>query len=391
MDVARLGRSPVGQLVPILAPDPATREIVEGQAFLPAPLPQQIELATSTWNAVTRASESLARLDGAARLIPEPWLLRRPALRREAQSTSALEGTFAPFAEVMAADSGDDAPPSLEIREILNFERMAEQAFSWPEGRTLTLALLNELQATLVHGTAGELSDAGGLRDRIVVIGARGRGFGDARFVPPPHGDQLRAGLEQLLGWIARPPDLPVVVQAALTHYQFETLHPYSDGNGRIGRLLIVVQLLRGALIREPLLIVSPWFEARRDQYQDHLLELSCSGDWDAWVEFFARGVAASAIESQKKVEGLVALQVELRTRVQSAGKRGAAERLAGDLIGMPYISAPEVARRYDLSRQAAINAVRTLVDLSILQPATLRTRRGATRYVAPEVMSLLT
>ena len=108
-----------------------------------------------------------------------------------------------------------------------------------------------------------------------------------------------------------------------MTHYQFETLHPYSDGNGRLGRLLVIVQLLRGALIREPLLVVSPWFEQRRELYQAALLELSCDGDWDSWIAFFAEGVAASAVESQTKVEKLVALQDDLRTRVQKAGKRG--------------------------------------------------------------------
>ena len=123
---------------------------------------------------------------------------------------------------------------------------MAELAFSWPEERPLTLGMLNELQRELVPGTAGELSDAGGLRDRIVVIGAPGRGFDDARLVPAPPGDQLRAGVEQLLDWIESPPDLPTVVHAALAHYQFETLHPYSDGNGRLGRLLVIV-LLFGA------------------------------------------------------------------------------------------------------------------------------------------------
>ena len=160
---------------------------------------------------------------------------------------------------------------SAELREVLNFEEMAELAFSWPEERAISPTMLGELQATLVRGTAGELADAGGLRNRIVVIGSPGSPLGEARFVPPPPGDQLRAEVEDLLSWIAEPPELPAVVQAALAHYQFETLHPYSDGNGRLGRLLIIVQLLREAVIREPLLVVSPWFELRRERYQDEL------------------------------------------------------------------------------------------------------------------------
>jgi Fic family protein len=389
MDLERLGNSPIGSLVPIVAPDPVTREVVEGHAFLPAPLPREMLLSTETWNRINAATASLARLDGAARLIPNPGLLRRPTLRREAQSTSALEGTYAPFPEVLAADE-DAANLSAELREVLNFERMAQLAFSWPEERRITLSMLGELQRILVTGTSGELSDAGGLRNRIVAIGPRGRGFDAARFVPPPHGDQLRAEVESLLDWVHAPPELPTVVQAALTHYQFECLHPYSDGNGRIGRLLVIVQLLRGEVIREPLLVVSPWFEQRRDEYQDALLELSCTGHWDPWIAFFAEGVAASASGSQRKVERLVALQENLRGRVQAAGKRGVAERLAADLVGQPYVTRGGVRDRYSVSGQGAFNAISTLMELGILETTFPSTPRASQLYVATEVVQVI-
>jgi Fic family protein len=391
VDIESLAQSPIGRLVPILGPDPVTQEIVEGRAYLPDPLPRQFELSTGTWTAVNEATAALARLDGAARLIPEPALLRRPALRREAQSTSALEGTYAPFVDVLAADGDDQEHMTAELREVLNFERMAELAFSWSDERPLTLSTLGQLQRELVRGTAGELSDAGGLRDRIVVIGPRSGGFDQARFVPPPHGDQLRAGVENLLEWIEDPPAIPLVVQAAMTHYQFESLHPYSDGNGRLGRLLVIVQLLRGAIIREPLLVVSPWFEQRRDQYQDELLSLSCSGDWDSWIAFFAQGVATSAAESQAKVERLVALQADYRSRVHNARKRGVAERLAGDLVGRPYITRRWVSDRYGLSHQGAINAINSLMALGILTEADHISGPFGTRYYqAPAVVEAI-
>jgi Fic family protein len=390
MDLARLEASPIGRPVPIIGPDPASRETVKGKAFLPDPLPTDLTLSTATWNIVNAATAALARLDGAARLIPHPPLLRQPALRREAQSTSALEGTYAPFEEVLAADPEDQRHLSGELHEILNFERTAELSFSWPENWPLSLAMLGELQATLVQGTAGELSDAGGLRDRIVVIGSPGDSFADARYVPPPPGDQLKAGMEDLLNWIASPPSLPTVVQAAMAHYQFESLHPYSDGNGRLGRLLIVVQLMRGAVIREPLLVVSPWFERRREHYQDALLNLSFDGNWDSWIAFFAEGVAASAAESQEKVEKLVALQSELRGLVQRAGKRGAAEQLAADLVGGPYVARNTVVSRYSLSGQGAQNAINSLVALDILKDTGLRNRHGARLFVAPRVVDVI-
>jgi Fic family protein len=390
MDTDRLSQSPIGRLVPIVGPDPATQEMVEGQAFLPARLPAELTLSTGTWNTINAATAALARLDGAARLIPRPSLLRRPTLRREAQSTSALEGTYAPFADVLAADREDRRHMTAELREVLNFEAMAELAFSWPEERSLNLGMLGELQSTLVRDTAGKLADAGGLRDRIVVIGSPGRPLDEARLVPPPPGDQLRAEVEALLGWIAAPPQLPTVVQAAMAHYQFESLHPYSDGNGRLGRLLVIVQLLRGAVIREPLLVVSPWFEQRRATYQDELLALSCDGEWDRWIAFFAEGVAASATASQAKVEDLVTLQQRLREEVQRAGKRGVAERLAADLAGTPYVRGREIADRYDLSRQGALSAIRTLVDLGILEDTGAVDFRHARIYVAPEVVRIV-
>lgn len=384
-----LGRSPIGQIVTIVGPDPATGDVVEDTAYLPDRLPHEVTLSTATWTSVSAATAALARLDGVARLIPSPRLLRSPTLRREAQSTSALEGTYAPFTDVLAADPDDPQMMTAELREILNFELVAEHAFSWPEDRPLSLVMLGELQRMLVRGTASELSDAGGLRDRIVMIGQRGSSFAEARFIPPPPGDQLKGGMEELLDWLADPPELPTVVLAAMAHYQFETLHPYSDGNGRIGRLLVIVQLLRGFVIREPLLVVSPWFEHRRVQYQNSLLQLSCDGEWDAWITFFAEGVAASATESERKVERLVELQSELRSSVQSARKRGSAERLAADLVGLPYVTAPAVAKRYRLSGQGAMNAVRTLVELEVLRATSSRSH-GAQVFEAPAVLKAL-
>lgn len=314
-----------------------------------------------------------------------------PRERRHGRTRSTRRRTHAPFEDVLAADRDDPQNLSAAINEILNFERMAELAFSWPEERRLTVAMLGELQAALVTGTSGQLSDAGGLRDRIVVIGSRGRPLDEARFVPPPPGDQLRAGVESLLEWMFNPPDLPTVVRAAMAHYQFETLHPFSDGNGRIGRLLVIVQLLRGAVIREPLLVVSPWFEVRREQYQDALLGLSIDGDWDAWIAFFAEGVAAAAAESQAKVEKLVALQTQLRSRVQDAGKRGKVEQLAADLVGVPYLTVSDVADRYGLSVQGATNIVRVLLDLGVLATETgARSVRGAQLYSAPDVLRVV-
>ena len=337
---------------------------------------------------MARAEAALARLDQAARQVPSPELLRDPAIRREAHSTSALEGTFAPFATVLESDLEQRGQLSLAVLEILNYVAAAQLAFEWVEDRPLTGGLMGELQWTLVQGTAGEHADAGGLRDRHVFIGPTEAPITDARFVPAPHGDQLKAAFEAWIAWVNREDlTLPPVVQAGLAHYQFETLHPYSDGNGRIGRLAIVLQLMRLGVLRDPILVVSPWFEARRVAYQDALLALSMSGDWNAWIAFFATGLEAAANTTHRRVDGLLTWQEEAVRRVRQARASGLAERLAADLIGLPVLRAGRVADRYGVTHQAAMNALRRLEGLGLL---TAHTARGRVTFRADDVVQLL-
>jgi Fic family protein len=389
MDVQLIGQSPIGEVVRIAGFDQRTGDEYQHWAYVPDPLPQTVELTPATWTVVARAEASLARLDEASRQLPEPSLLRRPALRREAQSTSALEGTFAPFEDVLVPDIEERETLPLEIRENLNYVVAAEDGFRWVVDRPLTKGLIGELQRLLVHGTPGEHSDAGGVRDRQVVIGAPNSRVPEARFVPPPPGDQLNAGVDQWLEWVDSPPeDLPPVVRAALAHYQFETLHPFSDGNGRIGRLLIVLQFMRDQVLGEPILVVSPWFEARRTAYQDGLLDLTVSGNWDGWVSFFARGVDAGAESTRRGIEDLLKWRDHAIETVRDARSSGVAERLAGEIIGAPVLTAGQVAQQHSITHQGAMNALRRLVVLGLLEE---RERRGRRVFIAPAVMDILT
>jgi Fic family protein len=388
VDVEVIRSSPIGQVVPIAGFDQRTGEEYSHWAYLPDPLPDTMSLSSATWTGVARAEAALARLDEASRQLPEPSLLRRPALRREAQSTSALEGTHAPFEDVLVPDTEERETLPLEIRENLNYVVAAETGFRWVATQPLTRALLGEVQRVLVHGTPGEHSDAGGLRDRQVVIGAPNSRVVESRFVPPPPGDQLLAGIEQWLDWVGDPPaDLSPVVRAAIAHYQFETLHPFSDGNGRIGRLLIVLQLLRDGVLEEPILVVSPWFEARRRAYQDGLLDLSITGQWDGWISFFADGVAAGADSTRRSIEDLLAWRDEAIATVRSARSSGVPERLAGEIIGAPVLTAGRVAQRHRISHQGAMNALRRLSDLGLLEETQ---RRGRRVFRAPAVIAIL-
>jgi len=390
MDLDAIRNSPIGSLVPISGTDARTGRAFEHMAFQPVPLPDEIpQLTNATWLVVVEASEALARLDQGGRLIPAPELLRRPAVRREAQSTSALEGTYAAFTDLLEADlEEDEGPATGAIRELLNYVRAAEQAFDWISERPLTLGFIGQLQRILVQGTAGDLSDAGGIRDRQVVVGPRGVPVTEARYVPPPNGDTLRVGVEAWLEWLSQDSPLPPVLRAALAHYQFEALHPFSDGNGRIGRLLVVLQLMQYGVLREPLLVVSPWFEERRREYQDHLLTLSQTGDYAPWVAFFCEGIRAQAVSTMERVEKLLDYQAELRELVRSRNIRGVAARIAEDLIGNPMIQPTWAAKHYGVSYQAANQGMQRLLGEQVLEEMT--GRRYDRMFGSRRVLALL-
>ncbi len=377
----------MGHLVPISGVDQRTGQGYDYWAFVPNPLPETIQLQPATWTQVAITEAALARLDQASQQIPDAALLRGPALRREAQSTSALEGTYAPFEEVLESDIENREQLPLEVREVLNFVVAAELGCSWEPERALTSGFIGTLQRTLVQGTRDEHSDSGRVRDRQVVVGPRNAPIAEARFVPPPPGEPLRADFEQWVEWVATPRDLPLVVRAAMAHYQFETLHPFSDGNGRIGRLLVVLQVIRGGPLGEPILVVSPWFEDRRDDYQAGLLELSRTGDWDSWIQFFATGIAAAADSTRLRIDGLLSWRDNALTAVREHGISGVAERLAGELIGKPLLTAPGVAQEHQISRQAAINALRRLVEVNLVVEVD---RNGRKMFRAPQVIELL-
>lgn len=391
MDIDAIRNSPVGHLEPISGLDPWQGQLYDHFAFVLAPLPIDLEvlgLSTDTWRTVVKAASALAKLNQAGRQVPNPDLLRRPTLRREAQSTSALEGTYAAFTEVLEADLDDRSQRSAEVREILNYVQAAELAFDWIADRPLTLGFLGELQAVLVRDTEGEQSDAGGIRDRQVVIGARRGPIKDARYVPPPPGVLLEEGVRVWLEWLNSAAEMPDVVRAALAHYQFETLHPFSDGNGRLGRLIVVLQLMQYGAIHYPLLIVSPWFEARRREYQDHLLEVSRTGDFDPWIRFFAEGLRAQAEQTVGRVEALLDYQDEMRRKVREGNIRGVRARLMEDLVGQPIISVPWAEEKYGVSYQAVNEAVRRLVGDGVLEEMTGRNYNRL--FAAPRVLAIV-
>jgi Fic family protein len=193
----------------------------------------------------------------------------------------------------------------------------------------------------------------------------------------------LQSGVEAWLRWLNASSDIPHVVRAALAHYQFESLHPFSDGNGRLGRLIVVLQLMRYDVLHYSLLIVSPWFEARRLDYQDALLRVSQTGDFDPWIRFFSDGLRAQADETLVRIAALLDYQVEVRALIRDRRIRDVRAQIMEDIVGQPIIAVPWAARRYSVSYQAANEAVAKLVKDEILAEMTGAQLRSALRCPA--------
>ena len=386
------GKRASGVLVPIHGTDPR-RGPWEHRAFVPYPLPDESpDLAPRTYLLVANARAALGALDSTARQLPNPQLLRHPALRREAQSTSALEGTYAPLSEVLTA--ADDQPDNTNLREIFNYVAAAEHAFSGQsEGRPLSLGVLRELQQILVRGTPSNTPQAGHVRDIQVAIGHRtGASIVDARFVPHPPGDELVTRLRELVDWMVvdRSRSLDPVVAAAMAHYQFETLHPFNDGNGRIGRLLIVLQLYSAHVLSEPTLTVSPWFEARRKDYYDCLLGVSTDSRWDDWVSFFATGLEASATSTRDQMLSLVEVQASLKDRVRASSLRADSAHAAVDFaVGHPSFTVRDLQKALGLTYGRTNQLVDQLVAIGVLGPLAHFDTYNR-RFYAPSVLDVL-
>jgi Fic family protein len=390
VDLDAFKNSPVGILVPISGADPRTGEHYEHKAFLPGPLPRVTPpLSTETWGVVTQASLALGRLDQTGRQVPNPGLLRRPSIRREAVSTSALEGTYAPFPEVLEADiAEEEEQPSPAIREVLNYVKVAELALDRVVDRPISVGMLCELQAILVRGMRGDTADAGRIREVQVVIGPERSRVEEARFVPPPPGDQLVAGFRDWESWLKEDHGIDTIVAVALGHYQFEALHPFNDGNGRLGRLIVVLQLIRAGVLHEGLLTISPWLEQRRREYQDHLLRVSQTGDFDPWVRFMAQAIRERADAATDQVEKLLKFQESMRDLARTYPLRGVAAQIASDLMGRPVVTPTSASRIYGVSYQAANNGISRLVEAGVLREAT--GRRYGRIFVSDEVFRIV-
>lgn len=384
MDVEALDSSPIGRLVPITGHDERLREF-SYWAFLPDPLPDVVELQAATWTKVAEASEALGRLHQACAPLPNPGLLIAPALAREAVDTSALEGTYGALADVLVARLSETKPTSPEVAEIRAYERVAHRAFAWAKERPVTLGMLSDMQGLLAAESREPQRDPGKIREHQVVIGPKHCTVYEARFIPPPPDDRLLAGLQQWQEWIQATHPLPPALQAAMAHYQFESLHPFGDGNGRIGRLVVVLQLLRAGTLSEPAITISPWLRKRREEYQTHLLRVSQSGDWDPWVSFFCEALCTQAHGLVRVVDTLMRWLAEVRQELNERHWSGTVASICEDLVDWPVITSGFAQQKYGVSAPTAKSAIDRLCAIGVLEEMTGRSYGRV--FGAPQVI----
>lgn len=373
MDCQAFESSPVGSLRRITGHDAYLRKDYDHFAFVPNELPASLPLEPLSYKMASEAEREVGRLDASTKRLPNPKLLVRPALIREAVSTSALEGTYAPLIEVLEADYLEATQRRSEVREILNWIEAAERGIELIAHKPLCVTMFNELQQILVHGTHGDGADAGQLRNGQVFIGQRHDGIERSSYVPPPAGELLIAGVDAWERWINEDHHFPLVVKLALTHYQFETLHPYHDGNGRLGRLIAVLQLITAKAIEYPLLNLSPWLEPRKERYKDLMLQVSMTGDFDPWVQFFAEAVRASALEAVSRVDRLIDFRTHVLDQLKSDRARGVVLDVVDDLISYPLVSISQVAAKNGVTYPPAAGAIERLTRLGFLEEITGR------------------
>jgi Fic family protein len=384
----RFRNSPIGRLEPIKVFD--GDQTWEHVAFVPAPLPHELDLSQQAWTSVTDATAAVSRLDGAAHRLPNPYLLVRPALTKEAVATSALEGTYAAVEDVFEAEFIEESEISASTAEVRNYVLAAELGIDMIRTLPISRRLVTQTHGVLMRGSRGDHAEIGAFRRRQNWIGARRQAsVTEALFVPPPAGEILDRGIDDWERWVNDASvTLPVVVRAALAHYQFETLHPFIDGNGRIGRLLIVLMFIEAGVLKIPLLNVSPFLEQARDEYIDHLRTVSETGDFEPWIRFFAEVVRVQSEAALAKADSLIGARDEMIASLHGANVRGVAIRIAEDLVGNPYITATRAAQRFSVTYEGANSAISRLVNEKVLVEVTGRSYGRV--FMAPKIVSII-
>lgn len=358
-------------------------------AFLPAPLPPALDWSLSLVSALSEAERDLSRLATLAGAFPFPRLLVQPFMRREAVLSSRIEGTRATLAELYAYESAQLSflEPDSDVREVHNYVKALDYGLERLKTLPISLRLIRELHEKLMQGVRGGNLTPGEFRRTQNWIGPAGSTIMTATYVPPPV-DEMNQALSDLEKFIHVSTDIPALARAAMIHYQFEAIHPFLDGNGRVGRLLLALLLAEWNILSQPLLNLSVYFERYRQEYYDHLLVVSQRGDWEAWLRFFLRGVSAQSKDSITRMERLGSIRAKYQPLVESEKNSERMAAVVDFLFGRPIFSAKQLAEGLEMPFKTSRQYIEKLVQAGILREITGYARNQI--YRADEVFSAI-
>ncbi len=367
MDIERFRNSPAGRLVRAGPGDAAY------WAFVPHPLPPDLPPDAELMLASADAAYALGELAALGRTIANPHLLIGPFVRREAVLSSRIEGTQADIADLYAYEAGQMAFPQLaathpvdDLREVANYVAALEYGLTRLQSLPVSLRLIRELHDRLMRGVCGEHATPGEFRRSQNWIGRPGCSLNEAEYVPPPPAEML-AALDAFEKYLHTDDVQPRLVRLAFIHQQFEAIHPFLDGNGRIGRLLISLLLVEWGLLPLPLLYLSAYFEQERRSYYDLLWRVNADGDWRSWALFFLHGVAEQARDASARAKRLQDLQAEWRTHIMHERAPALTLVLIDELFRSPMVTIPHVAKLLGVTYHSAQRHVERLLHAGIL------------------------
>jgi Fic family protein len=356
------------------------------RAFVPNPLPPRLDWNDDLVSILSKADIALGTLSGLGETLSNPHLLIYPFIRREAVLSSRIEGTQSSLSDLLLFEA-TRVEKQGDVKEVQNYVRAMEYGLNRLNELPLSLRFIRELHGVLMEGVRGEHATPGEFRQSQNWIGSPGATLDEATFVPPPV-PEMQECLNQMEKFLHAETRLPPLVEAALVHYQFETIHPFLDGNGRIGRLLVTLLLCQRNVLGKPLLYLSAFFEQHRQEYYELLLKVSSAGAWRKWIEFFLQAVAeqsADAVTRSRRLQELLRSYTQLARDKHMPPTAG---QLVELILMKPVINARTAQEFLKVTYPAAQKAISSLEEAGILTEITGRKRDKA--YAANEILKVL-
>jgi len=362
------------------------RQMSGYRAFIPAPLPPlpPLKLTGKIQTLLSRADRELGRLDGSIQTLPNPDLFVFMYVRKEAVLSSQIEGTQSSLNDVLEAEAKvlNASRRPKDVAEVINYVKAMNHGLKRLDQLPLSVRLLKEIHAELLRGVRGSQLTPGETRRSQNWIGPAGCTLAEASFVPPPS-EEVSEHLGKLELFLHEPSDLPALVRIGLAHVQFETIHPFLDGNGRVGRLLIAFYLCEQRILGKPVLYLSHFFKAHRQAYYDHLQAVRDHGDWEGWLSFFLQGVIEVSAQATETARQILSLRerhrLEVTTRLGRAAGNG--HRVLEHLFQRPILSVADVKSLLGVTYPAASGVVSKFEELGILREITGHRRNRVFRY----------